>query len=121
MVANVWRVVAVLGLLFSAWIHLDLWLVGYRDIEYIGPLFMVNVVAGVLIALAVALWRHWLPPLLTVGFGLATLGAYLLSITVGLFGISNEPGGTPQLLAALTETVCVLAGGALLLAERRRA
>ncbi|GAB3477226.1 hypothetical protein [Amycolatopsis cihanbeyliensis] len=113
------RGLIVLGLLGSAWVHLDLWLVGYRDIEVIGPLFLVNVIAGVVIAVGVACWRHWLPALAAVGFGAATLGAFLLSVTVGLFGMQGVLDGSPQLLAALAETVCVLGGGLWLLAMAR--
>ncbi|WP_216216379.1 hypothetical protein [Amycolatopsis aidingensis] len=113
------RGLIVLGLLGSAWVHLDLWLLGYRDIETIGPLFLVNVVAGVVIAIGVACWRHWLPALAAAGFGAVTLGAFLLSVTVGLFGMQGVWTGTPQLLAALAEVVCVLGGGSWLLVMAR--
>jgi hypothetical protein len=113
------RVLLVLGLLGSAWVHLDLWLLGYRDIDTVGPLFLLNVVAGVVIALAVALWRHWLAPLAAVAFGLATLVAFLGSVTVGLFGMQGVLWGTPQVLAALAELVCVAAGVVLALRYRR--
>lgn len=48
-----------------AWIHLDLWSAGYRDVDVIGPAFLLDVIAG---------------------FGLAVL---LLVTTVGLFGFSE--------------------------------
>ncbi|MGH3520325.1 MAG: hypothetical protein ACRDQ7_23660, partial [Haloechinothrix sp.] len=75
-----------IGLLVSAAVHLERWFAGYRSIpsmiggqEYliIGPLFLVNVVAGVVIAIAVLVWRHWLPLLAAAGFGAATLVAFL--------------------------------------------
>ncbi|MCW2702563.1 MAG: conserved rane protein of unknown function [Blastococcus sp.] len=28
------------------WIHLDLWLAGYRTIDVIGPAFLLNAIAG---------------------------------------------------------------------------
>lgn len=121
-VAAVLRGLVVIGLLGSAWIHLDVWLEGYRQIDIIGPLFLVNVVAGVVIAAAVVLWRHWLPPLAALGFGVATLGAFVLSLTVGLFGMRNVLGGfhgTVQLLAALAELACIAGGAGLLLRQRR--
>jgi hypothetical protein len=107
------RVLLVLALLGSAWVHLDLWLLGYRDIDTVGPLFLLNVVAGAVIALAVAIWRHWLAPLAAAAFGLATLLAFLGSVTVGLFGMQGVLSGTPQVLAAVTELVCVAAGAVL--------
>lgn len=114
------RVLTVLALLAAAWIHLELWRTGYRDIDTIGTLFLVNVVAGGVLAVAVLVWRHWLPAVGAVGFGLATLGAYLLSRTVGLFGMTASFGSFhfvlgigAQLFAAIAEAVCVLGGAAL--------
>lgn len=105
------RALIVLGLLGSAWVHLDLWLLGYQDIEVIGPLFLVNVIAGVVLAIAVLAWWHWVPMLLAAGFGAATLGAYVLSVTVGLFGMRNDVYWEPNvLLAAAAEIVCIVAG-----------
>lgn len=112
------RALVALALLGSAWVHLDLWLTGYRQIDVIGPLFLVNVVAGVVIGIAIIAWRHWLPALAAFGFGAATLGAFVLSVTVGLFGTSNVFGGFHgfvEWFAAITEIVCILGGGALLL------
>ncbi len=59
-------------------------------------------------------WRHWLPALLAVGFGLATLGAFVVSATVGLFGVHEVWTGTPQVVSAVSEVVAVLGGAALL-------
>jgi hypothetical protein len=77
----------------TAWIHLDLWLDGYRDIDWIGPLFLANVVLAGLAALAVlgtpARWLPWvalLAGLLEIG----TLGGLVLSLTVGLFGFTES-------------------------------
>lgn len=45
----------------SAAVHLQPWAVGYRRMELLGPLFLLNGVAGLLIALAVLSGWHWLP------------------------------------------------------------
>jgi len=123
MVGWVLRILVVAGLLGSAWVHLDLWLVGYRDIDVIGPLFLVNVAAGVIIAVAVLAWQHWLPLLAAAGFGAVTLAAFFLSVTVGLFGMENElVWGSPQVWAAVAEAACVVFGLAgLVLRDGRRA
>lgn len=113
------RVVVALGLLGSAAVHLDLWLVGVRDIPTVGPLFGVNVLAGAVLAIAVLVSRHWLPMLGAAGFGAVTLGAFLLSRTVGLFGMQGTPWGTAGVLAAIAELVCVV-GGVLALWHIRR-
>ena len=40
--------------------------------------FLVNVVAGVVIAVLLLTWQHWVPAFLTLGFGLSTLGAFVI-------------------------------------------
>ena len=63
------RVVTAIAALVSAAVHLILWFDGYRDVDVIGPAFLVNAVAGTVIAVLLLRWRHWLPAFLTVGFG----------------------------------------------------
>jgi hypothetical protein len=115
------RVLVIAGLLGSAVVHYDLWRNGgFRDIAVVGPLFLVNAVAGVVIALAVLLWWHWLPALATIGFGAATLGAYLLSLTVGFFDVHEQFVSRSEVWGVVTESGCVVFGLALLLARRTR-
>lgn len=113
------RLITAAGVIVSGAVHLLLWQDGYRDIDVIGPLFLLNAVAGAAIGVAVIVWRHWLPLLAAVGFGASTLVAFALSTTVGLFGISEEWSGTDVLTAAISEAVAVVAGLAALVAENR--
>jgi hypothetical protein len=108
------RVVVAVAVLVSAAVHLWLWIDGFRDVDMIGPAFLLNAVGGAVIAVAVLVWRHWLPLLAAVGFGLSTLGAFLISATVGLFGFHEQFLGTWQLVAAVSEIVAVV-GGLMLL------
>jgi len=78
------------------------------------------VIAGVVIAVAVLAWGHWLPALAGVGFGVATLGAYLLSLTVGLFAVHERFQSAAEFWGVVTEVVCILAGIALLVMVRPR-
>lgn len=126
MVAWVLRILVVLGLLGSAWIHFDLWqFQNMSEMAVIGPLFLVNVVAGVVIAVAVAVWRHWLPVLLAIGFGAVSLVALILSFQSGGFFGAKEvfsPSASDWSLllwAVITEGVCVVFGIALLSMEAR--
>lgn len=70
-------------------VHLYMWFDGVRVDKVIGPAFMLNAVGGAVIALLLFGWRHWIPPLLAIGFGLSTLAAFVVSTTVGLFGVES--------------------------------
>jgi hypothetical protein len=111
------RILAAAGVLVSAGVHLKLWFDGFRDLHMIGPAFMLNAVAGLVIALLLILWRHWLPLLLAVGFGASTLGAFLISATVGLYGVHEVWTGGWVLTAAASEVVAILAGGVALVRQ----
>lgn len=108
------------AVLLSAVVHLDLWAGGgFRDIPTIGPLFLLNAAGGLVIGVVIVCWSHWLPPLLGAGFGLVTVGAFWLSVTVGLFGIKETAGGLPQLIAAVAEIAAAVCGLAAVVLHRR--
>lgn len=95
--------------LVSAAVHLYLWFDGVRDQDKIGPLFMVNAVAGAVIAVLLVTWKHWVPLFLLFGFGASTLGAFIISSTAGLFGIHTSWDGWDEYTAATAEIVAMLA------------
>lgn len=126
MFAWVLRILVVLGLLGSAWVHYDLWqFQDFSEISVVGPLFLVNAVAGVVIAIAVLAWRHWLPVFLALGFGAVTLAAFLLSLRQGgFFGVHEDftlssQNWLPELWGVITEAGCVVFGIALLSVQAR--
>lgn len=104
------RMLVAAGVLVSGIVHLKLWFDGFRDIDVIGPSFMLNAVAGAVIAALLLAWRHWIPLFLAVGFGASTLGAFVISATVGLFGVHERWTGASVLTAAAAEVVAVLGG-----------
>jgi hypothetical protein len=108
------RILVAAALLGSAWVHYYLWQDGFSDIDVIGPLFLVNAVAGVVIAVAVLAWRHWLPAFFAAGFGVATLGAYVISVTVGLFDVQEQFTTQAELWGVITEAACIVLGIALM-------
>jgi hypothetical protein len=71
---------------------------------------MLNALGGVAIAALLLTWNHWAPPLLAVGFGLSTLGAFTIAATVGLFGVHEHWVGGYVWTAAVSEAVAVAAG-----------
>ena len=104
------RLLAAVGALVSAGVHLKLWTDGFRDQHVIGPAFMLNAVAGVVIAILLLTWRrHWLPLFLALGFGASTLGAFIIATTVGLFGVHERWVGGYVFAAAISEAVIILA------------
>lgn len=104
------RLIAAAAVLVSGVVHLKLWFDGERHTDVIGPAFMVNAVAGLVIAVLLVTWRHWIPLLLAVGFGASTLAAFTISATVGLFGVNESWQGAYVWTAAAAEVVAIIAG-----------
>jgi predicted lipoprotein with Yx(FWY)xxD motif len=76
-------------LVASGAIHLDLYLTGYRTVPTIGPLFLLQVIAAFVLAAAILVTGNWLAAAAGAGFAVSTLGGYLLSLWVGLFGFTE--------------------------------
>ena len=112
------RIVTAVGALVSAAIHLRLWIGGVRDTDVIGPAFLLNAVAGLVIAVLLVTWKHWVPAFLALGFGATTLAAFVISATVGLFGVTESWTGGYVLVAAASEIICIVGGVLLLLPVR---
>jgi predicted lipoprotein with Yx(FWY)xxD motif len=115
------RVVGSGLLIATAAIHLDLYLTGYRTIPTIRWLFLLQVIAAFGLGLAVLAIprRRVIPGRLAAaagaGFALATLGGYLLSVWIGLFGF-KEVRTTAGIVAGLIEVAAFVALAALALA-----
>jgi hypothetical protein len=113
------RIVAALAVLISAYIHLREWLDGMRHVHVIGPLFVVNIVAGVVIAGLLLTWKNWLAPFLAFGFGASTLGGFTIASTsAGLFGDHEKWQGNYVWVAAIVEVVAIVAGLYAVMHER---
>lgn len=96
------RLVGAALLAATAAIHLDLYLTGYNTVPTIGILFLFQVIVAFLLAAAVAATGNRLIALLGAGFSIATLGGYLLTVWVGLFGF-REVRTTSGIIAAIVE------------------
>jgi len=108
-------------LVWSAVIHLMLWSDGYKDISVIGPLFLVQSIACIVLALAIVALR-WLA-LLAIGAaaGVATAAGLLLSVHVGLFGYTESlsvPYATLSLAVEFTAAFVLLAAASVLALAR---
>jgi hypothetical protein len=118
------RVVITLALLIGAalvaWtstIHLHLWDTGYRHIPTIGPLFLIQGVAGAVIAVVLVVSRRLFAVVAAAGFMIATIGGLLLSVYVGLFGFMDSLSAPYAGLTLIVESAgtLVLAGAAIAL------
>jgi predicted lipoprotein with Yx(FWY)xxD motif len=103
------------GLLLAAGaIHLDLYLTGFRNLPTIGWLFLLQVITAFALGLAVLVSGSRLAAAAGAGFALATLGGYLLSMWVGLFGF-KEVRTTAGIVAGVIEVAAAAALGMLAL------
>jgi predicted lipoprotein with Yx(FWY)xxD motif len=89
-------------------IHLDLYLTGYRSIPVIGWLFLLQVIAAFGLAAAVLVSGSRVLAAAGAGFALATLGGYLLSVWIGLFGF-KEIRTTAGIVAGIIEVAAFAA------------
>ena len=115
------RVVGSVLLIAAAAINLDLYLAGYRTIPTIGWLFLLQVIAAFGLGLAVLVipsrfvTASRLAAGAGAGFALATLGGYLLTVWIGLFGF-KEVRTAAGIAAGLVEVAAFVALAALALA-----
>jgi predicted lipoprotein with Yx(FWY)xxD motif len=97
-------------------IHLDLYLTGYRTVPTIGTLFLLQIIAAFVLALAVLAVSSRLVAGAGALLSAGTLGGYLLSIWFGLFGF-REVWTVAGLVAGVIEVVGFLVLGAVALAR----
>ena len=109
------RVVGAGLLIATGAIHLDLYLTGYRSIPAIGWPFLLQVIAAFGLALAVLAIPSRLVAAAAAVFPLATLGGYLLSVWIGLFGFT-EVRTTAGIVAGVVEVAAFVVLAALTLA-----
>ena len=117
-----WFVLRVIGaglLVATAAIHLDLYLTGYRTIPTIGWLFLLQVISAFGLGAIVLVSDNRLASAAGAGFALATLGGYLLSLRISLFGF-REVRTTAGIVAGVIEVATFAALAAVVLSPRAR-
>ncbi len=79
-------------LVCSASIHFHLWSEtdGYRSIPTIGPLFLLQSIAGLVVGVGVVVVRRLWAAVIGIGFALATMAGFLISVVHGLFGFKDS-------------------------------
>jgi hypothetical protein len=95
-------------LVWTGWIHLHLWLEGYRQLPTNGPLFLAAALGAFLLAAALIVLPRPVIGLLGAGFLMATVGALIVSINFGLFGFRESAGASFVMLSLVIESVGAL-------------
>ncbi|MGH3835667.1 MAG: hypothetical protein ACRDSF_08165 [Pseudonocardiaceae bacterium] len=114
-----WSALMVVGRLLGVgltaamgWIHLQLWVNGFREVPVVGTLFLLNAIGAAVLAAALLVVPVRLlsaAAAVTAVFTAGTLAGLILSLTVGLFGV-QESLQTPLVPATLmVESAGVLA------------
>lgn len=102
------RLAGVAALAWIGYLHLHLWLEGYRQIPADGPMFLLDAVAGFVLAAGLLAWPRPLAGLLAAGFTVSTLGALVISLSVGLFGFHESLSASFVRPALVIESATVL-------------
>ena len=94
----------------SAVVHLYLWGKedGYRAVPTVGPLFLLQGIAGCLLGPAMLLFRRVITDAVGAGYMALSLGALYLSINGGLFGF-DETLNAPWVKFSLVDEIVGLA------------
>lgn len=106
-----WLVLRVTGaglLVATGAIHLDLYLTGYRTIPTIGWLFLLQVIVAFGLGAIVLFSPNRWASAMGAGFSIATLGGYLLSLQIELFGF-REVRTTTGIVAGVIEIATFIA------------
>jgi hypothetical protein len=101
----------------SSVVHFHLWASdGYDNIPTIGPLFLMQAVVGLVLAVVVSAYRRWPLVGLEAAFALATAAGLIISVNVSLFGWKDTlsaPFATLALAVELAATAVLLVAGAI--------
>jgi hypothetical protein len=81
---------AAVGMLASAYIHLHLYDIAYRQIPTIGPLFLLQGLSSIVLAVVASIIRRVWTALIGAGAMIATLAGFLISVNYGLFGFQDS-------------------------------
>ena len=120
--ANILALAGAVLVLLSGLIHLKLWVNGgYQDISVIGPLFLAQGIVGILLAVALAVFRRLWLVLAGAGYCIATAAGLLISVNFGLFGFQDSlavPYATSSMIEEFIGGGVLLVAAAVFLAAR---
>jgi hypothetical protein len=106
----------------SGLIHLYLWHLAYRHIATLGPLFLVQAIAALVLAVSLTAARRGFLLLAALGLMAGTIVGFILVTTVGLFGftLNSITGWAVAALATEAGAIVTLTAAASLLWRAHR-
>src|SRR5215469_2301583 len=108
-VALALRLAGVGLLAWIGWVH---WVLyhneGYHFIPHVGPFFLVDAIAGVVLALVLLAWPRPIVGLVSAGFVASTILALVISLTAGLLGFHEHISANYVVLALVVESITVV-------------
>jgi hypothetical protein len=113
-------ILAALLVVSSGAIHFYLWDIAYRHVATLGPLFLVQGISAVIVAVALVLLRWGVVVVAALGLMVGTLIGFVLVLTTGLFGFKLgfvSGWATLTTVAECLATVVLVTTGALLWRE----
>jgi hypothetical protein len=109
-------------MVWSGVIHLQLWSDGYRSISVIGPLFLIQGIGGIALAVVIAVFRRVVLMAAGAVMMAATAAGLLLSVGIGLLGFQESlavPYAMSSLVVEFVGAAVLAAAAAIVLAARR--
>jgi hypothetical protein len=121
-IANLVLMAAAGTVAVSAAVHLELWDTGYRQLPTIGPLFLLQSIAGFMLSAMLLLTRRVWAAALAFGFVGVTMGGFLMAVHRDLFAFRDSWSAPFAGMAFAYESAAIvlLATGSTLCAIRRR-
>jgi hypothetical protein len=75
-------------LVVSGLVHLHLWDIAYRHVDTLGPLFIVQGVATIAVAVVLALWPRGVVVLAGLALAVGTILGFVKALNGGIFGFT---------------------------------
>lgn len=113
------RLCAATSLVVGGLVHLQLWRTGYRGIPNVGVAFLASVGLSFVLALAVLVRDDWRLNLAGIVFAVGSLGAIVMSRTVGVLGFEERIWTDEAIQATTAQIGTIVALAAVLLTRRR--
>ncbi len=83
-------VAAAILMICSGLIHIHLWSIAYRHVATLGPLFLVQAVAALVLAVVLVVTRVVAVALACMALMVGTVVGFILAVSVGIFGFTLQ-------------------------------